>query len=94
MKIFICDMESFLDKQGIHLRDADSYYLNDAMNTAERDGFESIYLHTSRSGLMYKLSQDVLLDLFRLNLESDIEVIPLHPAETENTFKRKLKQAN
>ena len=69
MKIIICNNKQLKTKQGIHLNNPDSWYLNDAFQTAEKDNFEVIYLHYDSKGARYAIPSDVLEILFNCQLE-------------------------
>jgi hypothetical protein len=64
LKIVICGENQYRDLQGIHLRSPDQWYLDDAIQTAERDNFSHIYMHYEHNGSRYRVPSDVLKSLF------------------------------
>lgn len=65
-RILICSTEQFRNAQGIHLLCPDTWYLEDSIQVAERDGFQVIYAHYETDSLIFRISCDALAALFRL----------------------------
>jgi len=65
-RILICGIDQFRNNQGIHLLTPDDWYLNDALDVAERDGFQVIYAHFDTDGLQFRISCDSLSALLRI----------------------------
>lgn len=80
IKVIICTHDQFREKQGIHLNCPDTWYLNDAIQRAEKDLFETIYCHYQTKGAaMYCIPYD-MLNMLQLGL--GIKVKFTHPADT------------
>jgi len=79
MKFIICTEDQYQSVQGIHLTSPALWHLNDAIQIADRDGFERIYIHAELKGLMYALHEDVLQKLFTLSGADDVQVEVIHP---------------
>lgn len=59
--ITFCTPEQYRDVQGIHLNAPDLWYMQDALQTAERDGFATIFCHYECVGpALYKIPYNVL----------------------------------
>lgn len=80
MKVIICTNDQYKSVQGVHLRSPDLYYLNAAIQVADRDGFECIYIHAELHGLQYEINPDVLQELFKLTGIEKVQVEVVHPA--------------
>lgn len=79
--VTVCSPEQYRDVQGIHLLCPDDWYLNDAIHTAERDGFKTIFCHYETNGTaQYKIPYDVLNRLSELAKEKGVKVSYTHPA--------------
>lgn len=84
INIIICPNDRFKDKQGIHVFGADLWYLNDALETASRDQFETIFLHYDVVGCTnYVINSDVLNRLYALNKLKGYGVNFNHAASTK-----------
>lgn len=81
LRIVICTEDQDATSQGIHLHQPDAWALTDAVERAERDGFNRIYAHypTLRQGKVYKIHADALAALFELAREHSIKVITIDP---------------
>jgi hypothetical protein len=85
--LYICAEDSFLDKQGIHLKHPDTWYLEHSIEDAEKDMFDAIYLHYPTSGRQLQVSPCVLQMLFELAARRKrfrVEVID--PAHNETSY--------
>lgn len=98
MKLVICTKNQCRNKQGIHLNNSDLWYLNDAFNSAERDNFETIYLHYKTIGTAnYVIPYDVLTRIVELqanSYHSDIGFLTvkfIHPATPDKSPNLKLE---
>lgn len=84
MKIIICTQEQYKAKQGIHLNCPDTWYIEDAIRTAERDMFDTIYAHYETvDGLTFKIGCGVLATLLLIaqgKYGEDVTVEVIHPA--------------
>lgn len=90
MRFIICTENQFKTEQGIHLMNPDTWYVNDAVQTADRDGFETIYLHYPCKGTAnYIIPHDVLQLLFTELQGTFVDVHFVHPA-SPNTFAKSL----
>ena len=67
IEFIICTADQYKGSQGIHLINPDEYYVNDSISSAERDGFEKIYLHYASVGSQYAIPSDVLKVLLDLS---------------------------
>lgn len=80
LNVVVCATDQYVSKQGIHLRDPDTWYINDALQTADRDGFKTIYVHALSRGQRYKMGCDVLNRLVQLHAEGTICLSFANPA--------------
>jgi hypothetical protein len=92
IRILICTEDQFKARQGIHLMQPDTWYLEDAINVAERDLFEVIYAHYPSKGRQFKIGTDALATLFRIAQTRGIPVDVADPAASEEYTERQLKR--
>lgn len=83
--LLICGFEQHRNKIAIHLNGPDLWYLNDALDVAEKDNFETIVLHYETIGpALYKIPYDVLNRLVEIlqldDAENSFQVIFEQPA--------------
>ena len=83
--IYVCATEALKSHQGIHLIDPDEWYLNNAIQDAERDGFSVIFVHAKSKGLSFKLNADILNRLFELASMDGIRVETVNPAFSDSS---------
>jgi hypothetical protein len=67
VRITVCAEDQYRAAQGIHMRQPDVWYVNDALQQADRDGFEAIYFHYKANGSLYRIPFDVLALLMDLS---------------------------
>lgn len=65
LKVIICGLEQYKDKQGIHLNNPDTWYLEHAIEDAEKDMFSTIFCHYGSISGKYLISSDVMAILFK-----------------------------
>lgn len=94
LKIYVCGTDQLKNQQGIHLIDPDLWYLQRALDDAERDMFESIFIHVPSKGQNYRMREDVLAELFRLAALDDIRVETVNPCFSDQSpqLKRRITQ--
>lgn len=72
IRLIVCGTEQNKSLQGIHLKQPDMWYLNDAIDTAQKDGFETIFLHYKSKSSNYMIPAGILQKLLNLSFDPEI----------------------
>lgn len=83
LTIIVCGTNQVKSQQGIHLNNPDLWYLDNAIQDADRDGFSYIFVHAKSNGQNYMLSEDVLSKLFNLAGLDGVRVETMNPVSPD-----------